>query len=72
MSVAGGIQAMLLGGRADGCAVRLHELQRELVVFVNGSVSLEPPEVGSDNSAHAVKYQLVEPVGPEMPVYVTA
>lgn len=73
MSVAGGIRVVPLGRRAHGCAVRLHELERELVVYLNGSASLKSPEAGGDNlGACAVRYELVEPAGPEMPIYVTA
>ena len=73
MSQEGGIQALLVGGRADGYAVRLHELHRELVVFVNGVVHAEPATTPIKHlTPGATRYALVEPVGPEMPVYVQA
>jgi hypothetical protein len=68
----GGIQALLLGGRADGRAVRLHELHRELLVSVNGTVTVQSvvDQVTEPLRPGLCRYTLVEPVGPEMPVYV--
>jgi hypothetical protein len=68
----GGIQALLLGGRADGRAVRLHELHRELVVSVAGVVTVQASvdHVTEPLAVGMCRYTLVEPVGPEMPVYV--
>jgi hypothetical protein len=69
----GGIQALLLGGLADGRAIRLQELHRELFVFVNGEVRVESASVVAARGEPVeggFRYRLVEPVGPEMPVYV--
>lgn len=71
MAQSGGIQALLLGGRADGRAVRLHELHRELLVFANGTLRVENGDGVHDALLPGVtRYKLVEPVGPEMAVYV--
>lgn len=74
MTREGGIQALLLGGRADGRAVRLHELSRELVISVSGVVTVEATadEVTQPLAAGMDRYTLVEPIGPEMPIYVQA
>jgi hypothetical protein len=71
---AGGIQALLMGGRADGCAVHLQELHRELRVYLGDGLRVAAIDSAAEASSErqGSRYQLVEPVGPEMPVYVRA
>lgn len=59
------VRAMFVGGLADGKALNVPTLAREIVVAVGeDGVQIKAPDAEGDG------YRLVEPIGPEMPVYV--
>jgi hypothetical protein len=69
----GGIQALLLGGRADGRAVRLNELHRQVVVYVDANSAFQWIVASEDRGpSGGTVYRLVEALGPDMPVYVAS
>jgi hypothetical protein len=77
MSTAAGrhprFHAQLLGGVGDGRTIELPELSSAIVVsFASGRLTVMPEMEGVAAPAGGTIYRLVEPVGPETPVYVGA
>jgi hypothetical protein len=65
--------AQLLGGVGDGRIVQLPELSSTIVVsLAAGQLVVTPEMEGRTVPAGGTIYRLVEPVGPETPVYVGA
>jgi hypothetical protein len=64
-----GVRALFVGGRADGRALYVEHLQPVVVVYADERGALR---VQQEHGHAGARYQLVEPVGPEMPVYVHA
>jgi hypothetical protein len=69
------LRAELFGGRGGGLTIRLEKLDDQIAVFQNGGApfSVPPgsePEHGAGTSFLGI-YELVGPLGPETPVYVS-
>jgi hypothetical protein len=69
------LRAELFGGRGGGMTIRLRVLDPQIAVFRNGGPPFAlPPGDMPDAESHASYlgiYELVGPLGPETPVYVS-
>lgn len=67
-------EAVLFGGQADGYAVQLDELYPVVTVFQNGGAPFvlagDRSTSGYPDTRRLGLYELVEPLGPDRPVYV--
>jgi len=63
----GGVRALFVGGRADGRALYVEHLWPEVVVYTDQRGALRADH---EHERSGARYQLLEPLGPEMPVYV--
>jgi hypothetical protein len=61
-----GMRALFVGGQRTD-ALSVPELRREVVVYVEAQGVLRADD---KSGLTGIRYRLVEPVGPEMPVYV--
>ena len=68
--------AILFGGRGDGYRVTLDALHATVTVFQNGGLPFAVEgDVRTSSHPNAQRlgvYELVEPIGPDVPVYVAA
>lgn len=67
-------QAKLFGGQGDGATVRLSQLEPRISVYRNGGPAFAiagHPASDEVNGAPLIGiYDLVGPIGPEVPIYV--
>jgi hypothetical protein len=65
-------RAQLVGGAAGGEIVRMDRIERRIAIWQNGGAPFVAPteEAAPSDVTELGLYELVGPIGPEMPTYV--